>query len=401
MKLKLLMSMSLPVIALPAVALISCSNSGNELTPDENNEQIFLVNQAAKNKYSPKIELKSDVNIGEIDSKIINFDNIPKEDKNLSYEILNFEIPLVNAIDTNVNVKVSSKLNKDIFETYSFKVSSAIIKNNFSITPMSVESFKNAVNEVYFAKENFLSNLINDISIRIGQASTELDISLKKNNSLTNTIMSIFDIPSEKDIFVNNVETCIQSTIINQMNELALQQGIKIEVTDIVRKKNSTSGAEISVNIIFGLDSVYNLERFSVSSFSTNYFDLEEELGKILLEKIKPSLLIGASSNPIPIWDLYNNLSVVIPENLDQNSDFGIGINTSSPIPPNTTEEFEIEIEIFSRKFSDRINGKYKIKIKDIINFESGKIDFSATNPPSFLSKNFTQVNNRKVAKWK
>ncbi|MGL5205027.1 MAG: hypothetical protein ACRC63_02135, partial [Metamycoplasmataceae bacterium] len=324
MKLKLLLPMTLSIIAIPSVILISCSNS-DSLSQEEINEQKFLVSEAAKNKFSPKIELNNNINIGKIDSTIINFDNIPKEDKVLNYEILNFEIPLVNSDDTYVNVEVSSKLDKEISEIYFFKVSDAIIKNGFTISPMSSEDFRNAVEEVYFKKDNFLSTLINDISVRISQASNLLDISLKKYDN--GVLKSILDIPTEKAVFINNITNYVKSTVINQMNEIALQKQLAIIVNDVERKSSSINEAELKIDIVFDKNSIYSLPVFSTSSFSTQYYDLEIELIKLLDEKFKATILNGELTKPIPIWDLYTYLSIDIPKEQNANNDFMIGID--------------------------------------------------------------------------
>ncbi|MGL6124934.1 MAG: hypothetical protein ACRC1F_00380 [Metamycoplasmataceae bacterium] len=395
-KSKLLLPMIISMVALPAMTLISCSD--NKLTPEESNEELFLVNQAAKIRYAPKIELTRDISIAEIDSSIINFNNIPQEDRNLFYEILNFEIPLVNSVDTKVHVKVSSKLDKEIFQTYYFNVSAAIVKNNFSITPMTEDDFQKAVNDVYFNEENFFTNLRDDISIRISQAADELDITLEKHDN--GALKSIFDIPSEKQIFLNKLENFTSPTIIGRMNQLALQQGMKVKFID-VQRRGSISEAELNINIDFGPNSVFSIPPFRITSFSTKYFNTGEKLEIILAEKIKPTLLTGGLNDSIPFWDLYNHLSIRIPRDLDSDGEFIIGIDTSVvlPIPPLASELFEIEIEIFSKDFSDRINSKYKIQLRDVVNYEIGKIDFSAVKPLPLSTPE--DQKNKMVMKWK
>ncbi|MGL5204656.1 MAG: hypothetical protein ACRC63_00230, partial [Metamycoplasmataceae bacterium] len=81
-------------------------------------------------------------------------------------------------------------------------------------------------------------------------------------------------------------------------------------------------------------------------------------------------------------------------------NDFMIGIDTDYPlpIPPSASEESEIQIEISASKFSDRINGKYKIKIKELINYGPNVIDFNAIKPPLSILKNNPI---RRVMKWK
>ncbi|MGL4251946.1 MAG: hypothetical protein ACRCW3_00315 [Metamycoplasmataceae bacterium] len=394
MKLKFLLPIALPMIALPAITLVSCSSS--DLSQDEINEQTFLVSQAAKNKFSPKVELKSNINISEVDDTIINFDMIDKEDKVLNYEILNFEIPLVGTNDTNVNVKVSSKLDSEISETYSFKVSDAIVSNSFTITPMSNEDFQKAVTDVYFKNDNFLTNLINSISVRISQAGNQLDISLQKYDQ-DGVLKSILDIPNEKAAFINNMENYIKLTVINQMTEIALQRNLTIKVNDVRRKVSAIKETEIMMDIIFDDNSIYSLPTFSTSAFSTQYLDLEEELKILLTENFKPTILIADLTALIPIWDLYNYLAISFPDDKTSlNDNFMIGINIDYPIPkpPTVSEESEIEIEISASSFSDRINGKYKIKIKELINYGPNVIDFTAIEPPF-------SPNTRKEQEWK
>ncbi|MGL5617696.1 MAG: hypothetical protein ACRCWU_01420 [Metamycoplasmataceae bacterium] len=399
MKLKFLLPIALPIITLPVATLISCSDS--DLSQDVINEETFLVSQAAKNKFSPRVELKSNINISKIDSKIINFDNIDKEEKILNFEIINFEIPLVDSNDTNVNVKVSSKLDKEIFETYSFKVSDAIIKNGFSITPMSNMDFQSAVNDVYFKNDNFLLTLINDISVRISQAGNQLDISLKKYID-GGVLESILDIPKEKAIFISNIENYIKSTVINQMNNIALQRKLEIKINDVQRKVGSINEVEIMMDIIFNKNSIYTLPTFSTSSFSNQYFNLEEELKVLLTDNFKPTILINDDLiSPIPIWNLYDYLAIDFSEDQNLNNEFMIGINIDYPIPtpPTVSEESEIEIEISCRNFSDRINKKYKIKIKELINYGPNVIDFTAIKPPLSIIKN--NHNDKREMKWK
>ncbi|MGL5732813.1 MAG: hypothetical protein ACRCXE_01975 [Metamycoplasmataceae bacterium] len=397
MKLKFLLPLTLPMVVIPAVTLISCSSS--DLSQDEINAEKFLVSEAAKNKFSPKIELKKDINISEVDSKLINFDKIDKDDKVLNFEILNFEIPLVGQDDTDVNVKVSSKLDSEISEIYSFKVSDAIIKNGFSIGSMSNEDFQSAVQDVYFKNDNFLSTLINDIAVRISQAGNQLDISLKKYDQ--DVLKSILDIPAEKDIFIKNIESYIKSTVINQMNLIALQNKLAIRVNNVVRKGPSLNEAEIMMDIIFDENSIYTLPTFSTTSFSTQYFNLEEELKILLNDNFKPTILNAGLTAAIPIWDLYNYLSIDFNQDQNLNNNFMIGINIDYPIPtpPSVSEESEIEIEISASDFSDRITGKYKIKIKDLINYGPNVIDFSAIKPPLVILDN--NLSDRKVTKWK
>ncbi|MGL5205413.1 MAG: hypothetical protein ACRC7B_00665 [Metamycoplasmataceae bacterium] len=400
MKLKFLLPLALPIITIPAITLISCSSS--DLSQEQINEEKFLVSQAAKNKFSPKVELKSNINISQVDSKIINFDKIDKEDKILNYEILNFEIPLVGTNDTNVNVKVSSKLDSEISETYSFKVSDAIIKNGFTISEMSNQDFQSAVIDIYFKNDNFLTNLTNDISVRISQAGNQLDISLKKYDQ-NNVLKSILDIPNEKIIFINNIENYIKLTVINQMNEIALQRNLAIKVNDVTRKVSAINEAEIMIDIIFDNNSIYSLPTFSTSSFSTNYFNLDEELKVLLTQKFKPTILNATLINPIPIYELYEYLSIDFSQDQYLNNDFMIDINTNYPLPtpPTASEDSEIEIEISSSNFSDRINGKYRIKIKELINYGPNVIDFNAIQSPLPLPFFENNSNIKRVIKWK
>lgn len=382
MKLKYLLPMTLSVAIVPSIALVSCNNE--KPTPDQINEQLFLVNEAAQNKYVPKVELTKDINISEIDSTLINFNNIPEKDKKfqkLSFEILNFEIPLVNATDTDVNVKVSSTLDKEVYQIYSFKISSAIVNNGFTISPMSQESFEAAVKKVYFTNEDFLPNLINDISIRIGQAGNDLDITVKK--IINNNPTLILDIPADKTAFIASVQSYIKPTIINTMNGVALQRGLGITILDIKQVANAEGSADLNVDINFGANSIYHLPLFRVSSFSTQYANLTKQLGVILSEKIKPILLVGETTGKIPIWDLYRYISVEIPENLNLDQAFIIGINTNLaiPAPPTVTEDFEVSIDVFAKNYPNRIVGSYKIKIREFVNYSIEKIDFTAIKP--------------------
>ena len=375
MKFKFLTITTLSVIVLPSIALISCSN--NPLTTDEINEQKFLVNEAAEKKSSPVISLKKNTNINEIKENLINFKNFNKGD--LLYEILNFEIPLVNAIDNNVNVKVSSKLDPEISQTYSFKISSSIVPNSFVVEPMTKESFDEEVNKVYF-KDQLLSDLINDISIRVKQSSYNLDITKKLKDEGETVASSIFTNPLLKLEFEERFHKIISPVVINKLNNESLQKNLKIQVTNIIPNIHSLPNIEglVNLDIIFGKDSIYSLAQFPITTFSTEYYDLENKLTVLLSEDIVPTLLIGEVS-PIKIKDLYNNLSVFIPDELDPNKEFLIGPDSSIIIPPGSNDTFEIVIEIFSEKYSDTIKGTYKIAISKLINYSSGRIDFTTS----------------------
>ncbi len=389
MKFKYLTIASLSLITLPAISLISCS--GNPLTQEQITEQTFLVSEAAKKQLAPSITLKQNTNINDIQENIIKIEKL--NDENLLFEIINFEIPLVDSVDSSVNVKVSSKLDEEIYQTYSFKISSTIIPNSFQIEPMTKNDFDIRVKETYF-NEQLLSEIINDISVRVKQSSDDLDITKK---IVTNGIpTSIFDIPQSKIDFQNKFQNLISPIVLNGMNEIALQKEMKIQVKDIqLGKEPSRIEGFISLDIVFGSNSVYSLVEFPISTFSTEYFDLEKQLIILLQENIKPTLLIGEIV-PIKISEIYKNLSIFMPDDLNANEDFGIGIDTSIVIPPNSNENFEITIEIYSRKYSSAIRGNYKVRISQITNYSPGIIDFIRSNNSSL-----SQVEkNRRSKSW-
>ena len=389
MKFKYLTIASLSLITLPAISLISCSD--NPLTEEQITEQTFLVSEAAKKQMAPSITLNQNTNINDIRENIIKIEEL--NDKNLLFEILNFEIPLIDSIDSSVNVKVSSKLNEEIYQTYSFKISSTIVTNSFQIESMTKNDFDTRVKETYF-NEQLLSEIINNISVRVEQSSDDLDITKK---IVTNGIpTSIFDIPQSKLDFQNKFQNLISPIVLNGMNEIALQKEMKIQVKDIQRGKDpSREEGLINLDIVFGSNSVYSLVQFPILTFSTEYSDLEKELIILLQEKIKPTLFVGENV-PIKISEIYKNLSIFIPGDLNANKDFGIGIDTSVVIPPNSNENFEITIEIYSRKYNSVIHGNYKVKINQITNYSPGIIDFIRSNNSSL-----SQVEkNRRSKTW-
>ncbi len=389
MKLKYLTITSLSLVTLPAISLISCSSGS--LTGQQITEQTFLVSEAAKKQMAPEITLKQNTNINDVQDNIVKVEKL--NDKNLLFEIINFEIPLIGSIDNNVHMKVSSKLDKEIYETYSFKISSAIVPNSFQIEQMTKEDFDIRVKETYF-KDQFLSEIINDISLRVKQSSNDLDITKK---IMSNGIpISIFDIPESKTTFQTKFQNLVSPIVLNKMNEVALQKGMKIEIKDIqLGKEPSRIEGLINMDIVFGSNSIYSLEKFPISTFSTEYADLEKQLSTLLQENIKPTLFVGENV-PIKISELYKNLSIFIHDDLGANENFGIGIDTSVVIPPNSNENFEIIIEIYSKKYSNSIYGNYKIKINQITNYSPGIIDFIRSNN-SLLQE---EKNSRRSKTW-
>ena len=389
MKLKYLTITSLSLVTLPAISLISCSSGS--LTGQQITEQTFLVSEAAKKQMAPEITLKQNTNINDVQDNIVKVEKL--NDKNLLFEIINFEIPLIGSIDNNVHMKVSSKLDKEIYETYSFKISSAIVPNSFQIEQMTKEDFDIRVKETYF-KDQFLSEIINDISLRVKQSSNDLDITKK---IMSNGIpISIFDIPESKTTFQTKFQNLVSPIVLNKMNEVALQKGMKIEIKDIqLGKEPSRIEGLVNMDIVFGSNSIYSLEKFPISTFSTEYADLEKQLSTLLQENIKPTLFVGENV-PIKISELYKNLSIFIPDDLGANENFGIGIDTSVVIPPNSNENFEIIIEIYSKKYSNSIYGNYKVKINQITNYSPGIIDFIRSNN-SLLQE---EKNSRRSKTW-
>jgi hypothetical protein len=374
MKFKYLPLAVVSAIVLPSIALISCSNT--PLTSEQITQQKFLVNEAAEKKIAPVITLTKDTNINEIKENLVNFDKLNNEE--LLYEIVNFEIPLIASVDNKVNVKVSSKLDSTIYRTYSFMISENVVNNSFKIGAMSEQAFKDEVNIVYF-KDQFLSDLINDISIRVNQTSHSLDITEKvlvKNSEGIMVLTPALMVPELKTAFINRFKNFVTTVVVNKFNSVALQD-IEIIINDITQDVDSLPNIVgiVKMDIIFGEGSIYTLDPFNIDTFSREYLDLENDLKFLLIENIKPTLLIG-NGTPINIQDLFKNLRISM--NDDFSSEFGIGVIAPSPeiILEGYSNDTEINIEIFSKKYNQSIVGTYKVKIGDIINAQ-GNIDFT------------------------
>ena len=395
MKLKFLIPMSLSIIALPSITLMSCSNQS--MSAEERAEQTNWVYLAAQEQRFPEpiIITPSGVkNIGDINKSHINgISN--KKGENLLYEILNFEIPLVDVKDTNVNVKVSSKLDETIYQTYSFKLSKAVT-NIAEIPVMDTGTFKLKLDEVYF--NDYSNAIMNDISIRIKEVSNYLDISEKFIDPASKELKDIFAEASKEKLetFQSKVTEYISSTVINKLNSIALQKNIAIKSLIIKPSTlGSSSAGIIAFEISFGEKSLYNFPGFLVDTFSNNYSNLEKELININdFEVIKIKEI--PVTLPVPEQSLSEYFGVQIGSKStsnDKNKDFIIDFQNT--LSKGTNKE-PIRLSIFSKKYPERIQIIYEF---DEV-FESLKIgeETTLTGKKDYLP--FVYIKNKEGKLW-
>lgn len=379
MKLKYLLPLSISMVAIPSVSLISCSD--NSLSPEENLIQQNLITNIAINKFAPEIKLTTKCKINEINSKIINFNNVPEKYKDASFEILNFEIPEVGSKDTGVRVKVSSKLDKSIFEEYTFNVSDSI-KETSNIEPMERSDFDRMIVERYLIQEtpkaNFSDNVINLVNTEIQNGL--FDITEEKIENLTDEKpVSILLNQTFKKEFMNKIEGVINPPIYKELNKKFYQSNLIIKVKDIISintNNNIKNVAQVELDIMIGnSNSVYTPKSFMVNTFSTKYFNLKEKLGVLISEKDKyyPTLLIGSytAEDKMNISDLSKNLSWP-----DIDPEFLIGNIDIKPPVSESDNNATINIIISSKEYSYLFE-KFRINLSNIKYWDESIIDFT------------------------
>ncbi|MDK2819825.1 MAG: hypothetical protein KFW07_03235 [Mycoplasmataceae bacterium] len=368
MKLKFLIPSAVVISALPVITLVSCSKP---MTEEEENKQWILVNNAADEQYSPKIELTKNISIGSIDKNILKFKN---NDSNLFFEVLNVEIPLINSKDTNINLKVSSKRDKTIFREYFVRVSDVITTPNF-ILEMTSQAFENAIKSKYLVDDSFSLDTQAIIEEKVKQGN--FDISLEENVSKEAGVLdikSIFDIPLSKLSFIENVQKSVAPAILNQLNEKSYQSNLGIKILDISKfaDNGETKGKikfEISISSD-GMSSVFIPLEVQVKTFSIKYEMIYRDMWQqFTYYDIAPTLL-DEGLESIPASKLYENyLTIQIPENLNY-KDFQIGIQNT--LPPESATSL-VNIVIASKDYSDTIFRVYNLPINKIKGFEKIK----------------------------
>lgn len=394
MKLKYILPLSASALIIPTTFLISCSS--NSITPEETLIQQNLVSEIIVNKFAPEIVLDKRIAINDIDKKIINFDDIDKKYKTLYFEILNFEIPEIDSKDTRLNIKISSKLDKNICGEYSFNVSDSIKSSEF-IDPMSKTNFDALVEKQYLIsqsdnKMNFSNDVINLVDSLISQGS--FDITRKEYKPGTGeapeNLVSILEIPEYLKQFKDNINKIVSNRIENYFNQKIYQSNLKIKIEDIKKTSDKfLNEGRVKLNITIG-NSLYTSENndlsFIINSFATKYFDLETQLNNYIKDipnnlgnqEYFPILLIASlPEGKITVDKLFEDyLYLSTPQVLKNN--FVIGIIKDKI----TSAESNIRISISAKEIST-ICKEYTIKAKDIIGWNDKYITFD----PLKLSK--------------
>ena len=391
MKIKFLVPMSLSIIISPTIVLVSCGNES--LSQEERDEQINWVYQAAKDRVSPKpTDVDNVKNIGDINETHIN-KILNKDGQNLLFKILNFEIPLIGAKDTDVNVKVSSKLDESIYQTYSFKLSSAV-SNIENIVPMNKLTFENKLNEVYF--NDYTNEIRNDISIRIKETSSDLDISEKFIYPPSVESENIFSDSSKPQLtaFSSKLQNYIAPTIVDSLNAIAFQKNMKITNTELsidanIKPTDMITNGKVSFTIEFDEDSksVYTFEPFLVNTFSNNFSNLRNDLTILIKEKFKPDWLHeGQLPATPPATKVQNSLTPYLGIQFSKNfsefdKEFIISFNPESGTDL-IDETSKIYFSIFNKRYSNTLFEEYSIMVSEINGYKDGVINFdpSLTN---------------------
>lgn len=370
MKLKYLISSTAIISILPVISFVACSNP---LTEEEQNKQWVLVNNAADEKFTPKIELTKNISIHSIDKNVLKFNN---NDTDLFFEVLNVEIALIGSKDANVNMKVYSKRDKKIFREYVVKVSDIIITPLF-ILEMTSEAFDNAIKSKYLVNDSFSLDTQAIIKEKVKQGN--FDISLKKNVKNDDDKIEkklILDIPSSKLSFIEDVQKSVAPAILNQLNDISYQSNLDIKILDISQWiLNGVTNGKIKFEI--SISSKENTSKFiplevEVKTFSIKYEKTERDMLEQFQYYDIPPTLLDEGLNSIPASELYEKyLDIQIPK--DKNYlDFQIGISIIHKPP--VSKDSQVTITIASKDYSDTISRTYNVPIHKIKGYE--KINF-------------------------